>query len=560
MRSTRLSAAPTGSRFVSLARAIVRVAAVVLVLNGFSLHADDPFEELRLRIEKLENENAALQRRFDSDSQLTSYSPEIPPSPDDASDPSELQDETEEERRVGGLIERYLRRRGQVVDETDVAQDGRISFLDGKVSGILDRLNKKTYPTFQVYGALQADTGYFIQDANSVATYGQIANGADFRRARLGARGAINETVNYVFQMDFAFFGRPTFTDVYVEQSQIPYLGTVRIGQWKQPFSLEVVSSYRYSTFMERSVLFQSFTPFRHIGIGFYDNSEDLKRTWAASVFAAGQDHYGDSLFVNQTSSGAFTNFNMGGVATAERYTWLPYWDECTNGENYLHLGAGHYFSAPPGQSINFRTIPEIYIGQAANLVMGGSSGLPVPAGANGTPSFVQTGALSVNYFNVLGSEFLWVKGPLSVQSEGMINFVTQDGVTAALPGMYSTVGYFLTGEHRPYDRKAGAIDRVIPFKNFGFNKDGCNTGMGACEVALRYSYINLNDKSIQGGVMSDYTAGVNWYLNPYVKLVLNYVHSSSNYSGPGGLVNGVAVPSRRNETDMIAARCQMDF
>ena len=159
----------------------------------------------------------------------------------------------------------------------------------------------------------------------------------------------------------------------------------------------------------------------------------------------------------------------------------------------------------------------------------------------------------------------LWVKGPLSLQSEAMVNFVDQDGVTATLPGVYAQVGYFLTGEHRPYDRKTGQIDRIIPFRNFSFNKDGCNTGPGAWEIAGRFSYIDLNDKSIQGGTMANFTAGVNWYINPYVKFVVNYIHSSTDYAGRGnaGLPPIPPLPgadSRHNQTDMVGARCQMDF
>ena len=76
-------------------------------------------------------------------------------------------------------------------------------------------------------------------------------------------------------QFDFAFFGRPTFTDVWTEVTHVPVLGNVRVGQWKQPFGLESVTSVRYQTFMERSLLFQAFDPFRHIGAGFYNSSED---------------------------------------------------------------------------------------------------------------------------------------------------------------------------------------------------------------------------------------------------------------------------------------------
>ncbi|HEY0982334.1 OprO/OprP family phosphate-selective porin [Schlesneria sp.] len=545
--------------------------ATLLAVTGMAFHAhkvsaSEVFDELRVRIEKLEKENRVL--RADMESSVTSANfDEMPPPPPGAAffaDPydsaAQEEPESDDDRRINSLIENYLRRHPVAAPRDDHAQDSKLSAVESKIAGVLERLNKKTYPTIQMNGAFQADTGFFMQDANSLLSYGHIANGADFRRARLGAKGAINENVNYAFQMDFAFFGRPTFTDVYVEQTNIPYLGTVRIGQWKQPFSLEVTSSYRYTTFMERSLLFQPFDAFRRLGIGFYDNAEDLSATWAASVFASGQDQFGNTLFQNQTSSGLFTNTNMGGVGSAERFTWVPYWDEASKGTDYLHLGVGHYFNAPPGQTTSFRTIPELYIGQSANVVSGGSSFQPVPGGANGTPFFVNTGALPVNFFNVLGTELLWVRGPLSVQSEGMVNLVTQSGTTAVLPGFYTQVGYFLTGEHRPYDRKLGQIDRVIPFKNFSFTKDGCNTGMGAWEIAGRISHLDLNDKSIQGGTITDYTAGLNWYVNPNVKLVLNYIHSSSNYAGVGGAAPVAGAVSRRNETDMIAARCQMDF
>ena len=63
----------------------------------------------------------------------------------------------------------------------------------------------------------QADAGWYTQDAASRESVGDMQDGADFRRARLAAKGASRPNFNYFFQMDFAFFGRPTFTDVWVE-------------------------------------------------------------------------------------------------------------------------------------------------------------------------------------------------------------------------------------------------------------------------------------------------------------------------------------------------------
>ncbi|MFN5283537.1 MAG: porin, partial [Planctomyces sp.] len=150
--------------------------------------------------------------------------------------------------------------------DTESVTEQRLAELEEMVRELREKSAKKTLPSVTINGVFQADVGWIQQDLASRQKYGDIQDGADFRRARLSAKGSITETTNYFFQMDFGFFGRPTFTDVWVEQTQVPLLGNVRIGQWKQPFGLEVVSSFRYTTFMERSLLFQPFTPFRHMG------------------------------------------------------------------------------------------------------------------------------------------------------------------------------------------------------------------------------------------------------------------------------------------------------
>jgi phosphate-selective porin OprO and OprP len=137
--------------------------------------------------------------------------------------------------------------------------------------------------------------------------------------------------------------------------------------------------------------------------------------TWAASVFGSGQDQFGNSLA------------DAGGVGTAERITWCPYYDEPSDGRYYLHLGLAHHMSAPPNERAAFRTIPEMYVGDfIPEAFIPGQQ--PTPTLARGVPFFVNTGVLAVESFNVIGTEVLWVDGPLSVQSEVMVNFVDQIG------------------------------------------------------------------------------------------------------------------------------------
>jgi len=77
-------------------------------------------------------------------------------------------------------------------------------------------------------------------------------------------------------------------------------------------------------------------------------------------------------------------------------------------------------------------------------------------------------------------------------------------------------VSYFLTGEHWGYDRRQGRLRRPKVNENAFLvrDEDGklCH-GLGAWEVAYRYSWVDLNDNGIDGGQTSQHTFGLNWYL-----------------------------------------------
>jgi phosphate-selective porin OprO/OprP len=427
--------------------------------------------------------------------------------------------------------------------EEELAQSQqRIESLEG--TRLQAEKKASTFPNVAINGVFQADGVAFNQTDASREVYGRIESGADFRRARLSAKGAVAPQMDYFLQMDFGFFGRPTFTDVWADFKEAGPLGTVRVGQWKQPFSLEVVSSFRYTTFMERSSLFQAFTPFRHLGIGFYDHAEDLSATWAASYFRTGQDQFGGSLSTD------------GGHGLAGRLTQLAWYDD--DGDDYLHLGGGYFLNAPPKELRRYRSIPEIFVGEFV-VPIGqpiGTSGVPVPDVANGTPYFVDTGTLlGTSLAQTFGLESLWVRGPLSWQSEAMGSFVDTSTVgNSFLWGAYSQVGLFLTGEYRPYDRKTATIDRVIPRHPFP-----SHGGWGAWEIAGRWSFTDLSDGQIVGGELQNFTAGLNWYVNPYCKCVFNYIHA---WATARPIRNGVILGDHLidSQTDAFGIRCQLDF
>ncbi len=138
------------------------------------------------------------------------------------------------------------------------------------------------------------------------------------------------------------------------------------------------------------------------------------------------------------------------------------------------------------------------------------------------------------------------VLGPLTIQSEMLAAYIQTDNAAydnLCFGGWYVQGGYFLTGETRPYNTGGGAFGRVVPKANFQSN----GQGWGAWEVAARYSYLDLDDESLDErmGSVNSVTLGVNWYLNPTTRITFNYVRSCFEI-GPDGTDNATDVAMMR--------------
>ena len=148
-----------------------------------------------------------------------------------------------------------------------------------------------------------------------------MSDGDTFRRARLYVSGQIQERYDFKMQYDFAG-GDADFKDVYFGIKGVPALGNVRVGQFKEPFSLEEQMSSNNITSIERANV-NRLSPSRSAGVMFYNNYADQRVTGAVGIFRGADDSYG--------------NYKGDGYAATARVTGLPYKND--DGSQLLHLG-----------------------------------------------------------------------------------------------------------------------------------------------------------------------------------------------------------------------------
>jgi len=452
-----------------------------------------------------------------------------------------------------------------VVQQGDTNRDfeERLQALSGKVQKVLDL--KNSFPSVKITGFTQLDGAWYSQDPLNRATVGDMQDGVGFRRARLAFQGYAAEFTFYQLEVDFASAGRPSFFDTYVEQQNLPIFGNIRAGQYLQPFSVDAMSGFRNLPFLERSLPFLAFVPFRRVGVMASSISETKRTQWAYSAFRTGGFNnapLGDSRFG--------TDFgNTGGYSFSTRTTQLMYYDEPSDGRYLWHIGGGYDFSqlganTAAGSTSNVpfyqaRTGPEFFLGYPENVpaTFGPSTAFA------GTPNFVDTGRYKASNFNLWGLETVAQYGPVSFQAEWMATQVNSAVGPIFYNGAYAEVMYRLTGEHRQYDRNLGSFRNFIPFTDF-FALRGPERGVhgwGGWEIAARWSYVDLrNPASLNkyyiggtnasgNGILNDSTVGLSWHMNAHTKLQFNWIHAMLNNTAKG-----------HSQADLFVTRAQVDF
>jgi phosphate-selective porin OprO/OprP len=356
----------------------------------------------------------------------------------------------------------------------------------------------------------------FVAPGGSTSGVGNAA-ATELRRAVLQADGHIFGQFDYMVQFDFAnasnensglqppSFGNltssPAPLNIWMQVREVPFLGDVRFGNQVKPIGLENNTPFTFLPFLERSDLMDAFYgPFDNgyaLGLTVRNYSESERVTWQYGIYRPSTNVFGVAL--NKGSYGG-------------RVAALPLYEE--DGARLIHVGLGTFDG-------------ELVQNEQRNRVR------PLLRNAPGfaVPVIADTSEIPGSRQYTLSPEFALVFDSLTVQAEWTGQWLTDAIASNNTPqgtlfyhGAYIQALYYLTGEHDNYDRREGAFGRPVPRADYHVKKDDPYRACGAWQVGVRFSYVDLSDKAIQGGTVYDWTLGLNWYLNPNMKVQLNYI------------------------------------
>lgn len=424
--------------------------------------------------------------------------------------------------------------------------------------------------SLSVRGNVQVDYGHYEQDpagplssdfrrgsvgaaaARENDAARDLNDGAYFRRARLGVEGVIARDFTYRLLAEFG--GSGTEAAGRINDAYLAYNGlapvSLQLGAFSPPANLADGTATEDLLFIERA------TPSelsRALGgadgrLGFGVRTGGSR--WLGALTYTGRTVGDPETFDSQRALVG----RLGGLLVAQA-------------DYNVHMGLNGTFVMEPAQAslasgtrygLRFRDRPELRV--------------------DGT-RLVDTGIIDADSAYAAGLEFAANWRNVLIQGENFWYGIERRDSSLPSPdfsGYYVEASWIPTGESRRYTPGGAAYQAPRP--RIPFDGQG---GWGAWELALRYSYTDLNDREgaagtvasidgVRGGEQSIVGAGLNWYLNTNVKLMLNYLHVDVDRLNPAGPANPTpfgAAPATPppgvqvgQDLDILALRSQFSF
>lgn len=376
-----------------------------------------------------------------------------------------------------------------------------------------------------IAGRMQWQLGYMSEDEDTQHQLGLTEK--DFvtlRRGMLEASGTMYRNVFWAAQYEFASSGDDDIRDLYMGIKDIPVIGQIRVGNYIEPFNMEELESSRYTQLIERGFVYQAFGTDENFGIELHNSHLNDRMQWAAGVFR-----------VTDGQGNIRQDYNYVGTA---RVSGLPWW--ANEGRRHIHLGVAGRVAETSGtdsnETVRFRARPGV---RTVNRFLDTGDLDQIVGDARLAGEFTFNWD-SFNFAAQYTGTFLNADGQRTItryrRGSAVPDTVRADD--AFLQGYQLTASYLLTGEMRPYDKRAGYYGRIIPKRNLAIN----GSGFGAVQLVARFQYLDFFDHGalsdvawagdedtsgalgvIGPGSMWSAVGGVNWHLNPNTRIMANY-------------------------------------
>ncbi|MBI1262221.1 MAG: hypothetical protein GC184_10900 [Rhizobiales bacterium] len=360
-----------------------------------------------------------------------------------------------------------------------------------------------------IQGRAHLDTGMYSQSSSDKALTGGRQGNINFRRAILGVSGTFMKDWGYDLFFNFGDSGNEQSGVIY--EAALHYEGIdgikISLGAIQPKMTLDDSTSSNDITFIERATAANLATSFGagdgRMAIGVTGHTDNF--------FAAG--------YYTMNSVGSTADYDTSNLVGRVAVAFEP-----MEGAT-LHLGAsGTYSMNIPNQTMRLRDRPELRVDPTR---------------------YIDTGNLTdVDKAYTYGPEAAFATGPFRVQGEYYVYELDRTAnPDPSFNAWYAQASWIVTGEAYKYDIKKAAFKGVSPANPFV-----AGGGIGAVELAVRYSSADLTDGTVVGGEQDIWTGGINWYPNKNVRFMLEYLNVDVNQ---GALNYG---------HDAVALRTQFTF
>ena len=320
----------------------------------------------------------------------------------------------------------------------------------------------------------------------------RFSNGVSIRRARFAIKAELYDRWFAEFDLDFAY-NEVEIKDMYLGYNFTDHL-SIQAGHFKEPMSMERVTSSRYIMANERPMVVDALAGGRRLGVAV---------TWWGKYWWVSGGVFGQQvdLIHKERNRGSDGYGFTGRVA-------IPI---INNDDITLHIGGYASWRRPDAGGEEdrialFRTFPESRTDRRR---------------------FVQAEVGNVNHYTTYGAELAFRWNKLLMYGEYLFTDLSRykkNGEiheplkNAEFMGWYATASYMIIGEQRRYSPEDAEFGGVK------VNRRG-----GNLEVSARVSHLNLNDfhdlsSPITGGSAYSYSANLNWYPVSNVLIGLNYL------------------------------------